>query len=74
MISSIQSSFTSSSYYSNTKENKKAAEEDSKTKEVIAKLEARDTEVRAHEAAHMGAGGGIAGSASFDYQVGPDRY
>jgi len=65
MISSIQSSSVSSSYYKNAKE-------DSKTKEVIAKLEARDTEVRAHEAAHMGAGGGIAGSASFDYQVGPD--
>lgn len=65
MISSIQSSSVSSSYYKNAKE-------DSKTKEVIAKLEARDTEVRAHEAAHMGAGGGIAGAASFDYQVGPD--
>jgi hypothetical protein len=72
MISSIQSSFASSSYYGNAKENKKATEEDSKTKEVIAKLEARDTEVRVHEAAHMGAGGGIAGAVSFDYQVGPD--
>jgi hypothetical protein len=45
---------------------------DSKTKEVIAKLEARDSEVRAHEAAHMAAGGGVAGGTSYDYQIGPD--
>jgi hypothetical protein len=42
------------------------------TKEIITKLQARDTEVRAHEAAHMAAGGGIAGGASYDYQIGPD--
>lgn len=46
--------------------------QDSKEKETIAKLQARDTEVRAHEAAHMAAGGGIAGGASYDYQIGPD--
>ncbi len=45
---------------------------DSKEEEVITKLQARDTEVRAHEAAHMAAGGGIAGGASYDYQIGPD--
>jgi hypothetical protein len=46
--------------------------QDTKTQEVITKLQARDTEVRAHEAAHMAAGGGIAGGASYDYQIGPD--
>jgi hypothetical protein len=49
-----------------------AEKQDAKTKETIAKLQARDTEVRAHEAAHMAAGGGIAGGASYDYQIGPD--
>ncbi len=38
----------------------------------VAKLQARDTEVKAHEAAHKAAGGGLAGSASFEYQKGPD--
>jgi hypothetical protein len=38
----------------------------------VNKLQARDTEVRAHEAAHKAAGGGLAGSASFSYQRGPD--
>jgi len=39
----------------------------------ITKLKARDQEVRAHEAAHMAAGGGaVRGGASFSYQQGPD--
>lgn len=39
----------------------------------VAKLQARDREVRAHEAAHMAAGGGIVrGGASFQTQQGPD--
>ena len=41
-------------------------------KRVISELQARDTEVRAHEAAHQAAGGGLAGGASFSYQKGPD--
>lgn len=42
-------------------------------KALIAKLQARDSEVRAHEAAHLAAAGGIAsGGASFSYQRGPD--
>jgi hypothetical protein len=41
----------------------------------IRKLQERDREVRAHEAAHKAAGGGLAGGASFSYQQGPDgRY
>lgn len=39
----------------------------------IAKLQARDREVRQHEAAHLAASGGLATSgASFSYQKGPD--
>ena len=38
----------------------------------LTKLKARDTEVRAHEAAHKAAGGALAGSASFTYERGPD--
>lgn len=40
---------------------------------VLRELQARDREVRAHEAAHLGAAGGLArGGASFSYQRGPD--
>ena len=41
-------------------------------KQLVAKLQARDSEVRAHEAAHQTAGGELAGGASFKYQRGPD--
>lgn len=42
-------------------------------KQLVQKLQMRDTEVRAHEAAHLGAAGDLAnGSASFDTQRGPD--
>jgi hypothetical protein len=42
---------------------------------LLRELQARDREVRAHEAAHKAAGGGLAGGASFTYQQGPDgRY
>ena len=36
------------------------------------KLQARDAEVRAHEAAHMAAAGGHGSGASYDYETGPD--
>ncbi len=40
---------------------------------VVAKLKARDLEVRQHEAAHLAAAGGLATSgASYTYQKGPD--
>lgn len=35
-------------------------------------LKSRDREVRAHEQAHKSAGGGYAGAASYEYQMGPD--
>lgn len=38
----------------------------------VAELKRRDAEVRAHEAAHQAVGGAYAGSASFEYQRGPD--
>lgn len=39
---------------------------------LVQELQSRDVEVRAHEAAHQGAGGGMTGGASFSYQKGPD--
>ncbi len=39
---------------------------------VIRQLQARDAEVRAHEAAHKSAGGRLSGPASYTYQQGPD--
>ena len=42
-------------------------------KEQVVKLEARDREVRSHEAAHLAAAGGAAtGGATYTYQQGPD--
>ena len=40
--------------------------------EMVTELEARDAEVRAHEAAHQAAGGGMTGAATYTYQQGPD--
>lgn len=41
--------------------------------QVIQQLKNRDREVRAHEAAHLAAAGGLAtGGASYSYQLGPD--
>ena len=39
---------------------------------MVNNLASRDSEVRAHEAAHQAAGGGMTGAASFTYQQGPD--
>jgi hypothetical protein len=39
---------------------------------VISELQARDREVRGHEAAHQAAGGGHVGGASYTFQQGPD--
>ena len=41
-------------------------------KDVVSKLAARDTAVRAHEAAHQAAAAGLGGAASFSYETGPD--
>ncbi|MBU1928007.1 hypothetical protein KKG77_03310 [bacterium] len=39
---------------------------------ILNDLASRDSQVRAHEAAHQAAGGGMTGAASFTYQQGPD--
>ena len=41
-------------------------------KQLVKDLQARDAEVKTHEAAHQAAGGGMTGAASFSYQQGPD--
>lgn len=42
-------------------------------KQQVSELKQRDAEVKAHEAAHLGAAGGLArGGASYEYQKGPD--
>lgn len=38
----------------------------------VAKLAARDREVRAHEAQHAAAAGGMASGTQYDYEMGPD--
>lgn len=40
--------------------------------ELVQRLEARDREVRSHEAAHVAAAGGLAGAPSYTFQTGPD--
>ena len=41
-------------------------------KHLVKDLASRDSEVKAHEAAHQAAGGGMTGAASYTYQQGPD--
>lgn len=45
---------------------------DVQTKMVLAALKKADAEVRAHELAHMAAGGGLTGGVSYTYETGPD--
>jgi hypothetical protein len=55
---------------SNTAANKELSKEE---KQEVKELKKRDTEVKAHEAAHVAAGGQyVKGGASFEYQTGPD--
>jgi len=62
-------------------EEKKALEEEKKSdpnelsedeERLVKDLAARDSEVKAHEAAHQAAGGGMTGAATYTYQQGPD--
>jgi hypothetical protein len=54
-------------------DNKKTVELSESDLKVLSELKQRDAEVKAHEAAHLSAAGGIAtGGASFEYQQGPD--
>ena len=46
---------------------------DTEAKQQVDNLKKRDTEVKAHEKAHMASGGGIVqGGATYEYQTGPD--
>lgn len=73
-ISSSQYQY--SSYTSNQEKpssESSSSEKSSSSQALISKLEATDTKVRAHEAAHIGAGGGVvSGGANFSYTKGPD--
>ncbi len=40
--------------------------------QLIAELSHRDLQVKAHEAAHLAAAGGLAGAPSYTYETGPD--
>jgi len=56
------------------KENTNPQELSNEQRAQLAKLKSRDQEVRAHEAAHLAAAGGLArGGASYSYSVGPDN-
>lgn len=51
----------------------RGAEVDPAAQRELARLQARDREVRQHEASHIGAGAGLTrGGASFTYERGPD--
>ncbi|MCW1360998.1 putative metalloprotease CJM1_0395 family protein [Campylobacter sp. US33a] len=76
-------SLTQNSSISNTdekenKENKQTqnvngVELDAKQLQQLRELQSIDRNVKAHEAAHQAAGGGLAGAASFTYTRGPDN-
>ncbi|MFA6628909.1 MAG: putative metalloprotease CJM1_0395 family protein [Sulfuricurvum sp.] len=74
-ISSSQyqySSYTSNQEKPST-ESSSSEKSSSSAQALISKLEATDTKVRAHEAAHIAAGGGVvSGGANFSYTKGPD--
>ena len=56
-----------------TQDKAKEAQNQQQVEQVISQLKARDTEVRAHEMAHLAAAGSYArGGMSFSYQTGPD--
>ena len=62
----------------NTQNNKNAGQNNigelsREEQRIVAELQAADTNVRAHEAAHMAAGGGLTSPASYTYERGPDN-
>lgn len=65
---------TQSDLKNDKKSKEKSSQELTPEEEIqVKKLQARDVHVRAHEAAHIAAGGGVVkGGASFTYQQGPD--
>lgn len=73
-ILQVKTAIGASSQYSQAKaqETAELAKQEEEEQAVIAKLKARDAEVRAHEAAHQAAGSGLTGGATYTYQTGPD--
>jgi len=64
---------TESPYKSKEKDETKKTEDQQKIQSEVRQLKSRDREVRAHEAAHIAAGGSLVrGGANFKYQRGPD--
>lgn len=62
----------------NTQNNKNAGQKNIgelslEEQRIVTELQAADTNVRAHEAAHMAAGGGLTSPASYTYERGPDN-
>lgn len=57
---------------STTSQSQQTPQQASATARVLAQLKAADREVKAHEQAHMAAGGGLTGAASYTYKTGPD--
>lgn len=53
-------------------EQAQTAKQQQQVQQQVAELKARDTEVRAHEAAHAAAGGSTTGAPSFSFKQGPD--
>lgn len=76
---SVSSGEKTASADNNTQNNEKNAgqknigELSSEEQRVVNELQAADTNVRAHEAAHMAAGGGLTSPASYTYERGPDN-
>lgn len=78
-ITNAQQNFGNSGYSEATAKETKAAEKKNSPTElsdddrrIVNELQSVDTKVRAHEAAHQAAGGGMTGGASFTYEQGPD--
>lgn len=75
--SSVNHSNTGQEESQASQHNSKTAQHDHLTlspeaEAMVKELQARDREVRAHEQAHMAAGAGLTGGATYSYQQGPD--
>ena len=72
MLQSLASSLNSSSSAASTQAAGGRGSLSAEEQRVVAELKATDSKVRAHEQAHMAAGAGLVGGASYSYQTGPD--
>jgi len=72
-VNTNEKSDAESSQSENSKTEKSDRELSLGERQQVTQLQQRDSEVRAHEAAHIAAGGAVvSGAASFTYQKGPD--